>query len=379
MDGASDSRLERLARQFAIAGEPVDWSPLGSGHINDTFLATYACDGGSMKFVHQRINTDVFRDPEAVMENISRVLDHLGAKCRAGDSIAAGMSALELVPAIDGRNFVVLGGDEYWRTYLYVDGAETIDTAATPSQVKNAAAAYGRFQRLLADLPGPRLHDTIPGFHDTDSRYGDLRAAVEDDDAGRAAACGVEIGFAESESRLATAIHLSALPERITHNDTKLNNVMLDVATGEAVCVIDLDTVMPGTVLYDFGDMVRSATITTAEDEPDADAVRIDLNVFEALATGYLGATADWLTAEETAGLGLSCEVITYEIGIRFLSDFLRGDRYFKTAYTEHNLVRARAQFALLEDMQRNRDRMSAILERKLGEALSPGRQRQVR
>ncbi len=379
MSGAFDSRLRMLARQFATHGEPVDWSPLGSGHINDTFVVTYADSGGSSKLVHQRINTDVFGDPVAVMDNIARVLDHLAAKRRADDPIAAGMTSLELVPAIDGRNFVVLDGDEYWRTYAHIDGAETIDTAATASQARGAAAAYGRFQRMLADLPGPRLHESIPGFHDTERRYADLCAAIDEDRAGRAAACRAEIALAGSRSQLATAIERSALPERITHNDTKLNNVMLDVATGEAVCVIDLDTVMPGTVLYDFGDMVRSAAITTAEDEPDADAVRIDLDIFEALAHGYLGVTADWLTEAEIAGLGLSCEVITYEIGIRFLSDYLGGDRYFKTAYPEHNRVRARAQFALLEDMQRSRDRMTAILDRALGQAPDPGRQRLAR
>ena len=369
MGNAIDSQLQKLADLFDIDGAPLGWSPLGNGHINATFVATYADGDRSTRYVHQRINTQVFGDPVAVMDNVSRVLAHLAAKRAACDPVAGDMATLQLVPASDGQSYTLVG-DEYWRTYAFVEGAETIDAAATPAQVRNAAGAYGRFQRLLADLPGPLLTETIPGFHDTGKRYSQLEAALQADRAGRTRMSRPEIEFAKAHCELAAAItrqiEAGDLPTRITHNDTKLNNVMLDVGTGEAVCVIDLDTVMPGTVLYDFGDMVRSATITAAEDEQDSSTVQIDLALFEAIVDGYLGVTADWLTAEELASLRLSCQVITFECGIRFLADFLNGDRYFKTAYPEHNLVRCRTQFALLADMQAKAATMDAILQRQV-------------
>jgi hypothetical protein len=317
------------------------------------------------------------------MDNIARVLDHLGRKREAGDPTLGNMRPLELIKTVDGANFSVVDGEEYWRSYRYVDGAETIDDGASPSQVRHAAAGYGRFLRLLSDLPAPPLIETIPDFHDTGRRYAQFEATVAEDADGRAGDCAAEIEIARAESRLADAIAprvvSGTLPRRTTHNDTKINNVMLDVETGEAVCVIDLDTVMPGTVLYDFGDLVRSATITAAEDERNAATVHVDLEVFAELADGFLSTTAGWLTDTELAGLNLCCQVMSYECGIRFLTDFLNGDAYFKTAYPTHNLVRCRTQFALLADMQRKTSEMQAILDRAAARYAADEQRREAR
>jgi Ser/Thr protein kinase RdoA (MazF antagonist) len=235
-------------------------------------------------------------------------------------------------------------------------------------QVGHAARAFGRFTALIADLPPPRLHETIPGFHDTPGRLRAFVEAVEADAAGRAASCRPEIDFVlEREpmtSRLTDLLARGDVPERITHNDTKINNVMIDDATGAGVCVIDLDTVMPGLVMYDFGDAVRTGANPAAEDERDLSKVRIDLQMFDRLARGYLAETRDLLTAAEVDQLAFSAQLITFEIGLRFLADHLSGDAYFKIHRPGHNLDRARTQFAMVRDMEEKAERMGAVVRR---------------
>lgn len=345
-----------MADKFQIPGTYVSAVPWGSGHINDTFVATYELDGRHQRYVHQKLNTRVFPDPVALMDNLSRVVAHLSGQT----------PSLQLVPSLDGLPYYVHEGTQYWRTFHFIEGTRTLDVAETAEQVRQAAAAFGRFQLLLADLPGPRLHETIADFHDTRKRFEQFLAAAESDGVERARHCRSEIEFARERSGLASAItsqvDKGAFPERITHNDTKLNNVLLDVKTGKALCVIDLDTVMPGSVLYDFGDMVRTATMTVPEDEPDLARVKMDRKLFEAAVDGYLDSTGHWLNEAEKASLVLSARVITFEVGLRFLTDFLTGDNYFKTSYPDHNLVRARAQFALLRNLETESEYMEEVV-----------------
>lgn len=349
--------LESIAGRFRLPGRFVSAVRHGSGHINDTFAATYEEAGGSARYIHQRLNSAVFPDPEAVMGNLSRVIEHLRAKS---------IPSLELVPALDGRPFCIDDEGAYWRSYVFIEGAKTVDVAENPRQVRELASAFGRFQRALADLPLPRLHETIAGFHDTAARYAALLEAAEKDAVRRAADCGEELEFARSRASLASAltepIAAGEIPQRITHNDTKINNVMFEPDTDEGICVIDLDTVMPGSVLYDFGDMVRTATNTAAEDERDLSKVSMDEPRFGALLEGYAAATADWLEESEIERLVLSAKVITFEVGLRFLTDYLEGDYYFRTGYPEHNLVRCRSQFALLTEIEEKSARMDEIV-----------------
>jgi len=373
----NDAGLGFLDGRFRIRGDMVSAVAYGSGHINDTYLATYEHEGRRERYVHQRLNTNVLADPVAVMENVSRVLSHLDVKLDRAGPDSGRMTALRLVPASDGSSYYVRAATEYWRTFVFVEHAKTVNVAESADQVHNAAAAIGRFQRLLADLPPPRLNETIVDFHDTTKHFRRLLSALNADLAKRAALCKPEIEFAKARSGLASAIvrqiEAGAVPERISHNDTKLNNVLLDADSGEGVCVIDLDTVMPGSVLYDFGDLVRTATTSCPEDEADLSKINMNPDYFAAAAEGYLGSTGDWLDDAEIASLALSGRVITFECGIRFLADFVNGDTYFKTAYPDQNLVRCRAQFALLESMEAQSDGMEASVRR----ALTNGRPRQ--
>ena len=355
---------------FRIAGDCLSVTPYGSGHINDTFVAIYDQDGRRRRYVLQKLNASVFPDPVAVMENVARICAHLAGSDVSADAPAERWSPLELIAARDGRPYFVDDGGGYWRSFAFVEGTKSVDVAESPQQVRNAAAAFGRFQCLLADLPDPPLKVTIAGFHDTAKRYEQFRHAVDADAQGRGARAAREIDFALARADLAPAlmqpIAAGTLPQRVTHNDTKLNNVLLDAETNAAICVIDLDTVMPGSVLFDFGDLVRSAAITGREDEADASRIGLDLERFAAILDGYLASTAGWLDDAETEALALSCRVMTFECGLRFLTDFLAGDRYFKTAYPDHNLIRCRTQFALLEHMEAEADNMQTMAHRAL-------------
>ena len=362
--------LAAVASQFRIDGRFLDAAPHGTGHINDTYASRFQTPRGVARYVHQRINHNVFREPERLMENIHRVTVHLRRKIEAAGGDAE-RETLNLMPALDGRMFCRDGDGNWWRTYHFIEGARTYDVAESLDHVESAARAFGRFQRMISDLPGPRLHETIPDFHNTPSRLRAFAAAMEQDAANRAAACKAEIDFVLAREDIAPVlVNLmadSTLPERITHNDTKLNNVMIDDATGEGLCVIDLDTVMPGLALYDFGDSVRLGANPAAEDERDLSKVSMDLERFDRLARGYLGAAGDLLTPAEIGQLAFSARLITWEIGLRFLTDHLAGDVYFKVHRPGHNLDRCRTQFKMVADMEAKADAMEAVVRRYAG------------
>lgn len=350
--------LRAVGAHFRIYGTLVDGQPYGTGHINDTFAVTYDQAGTRVRYIHQRINTSVFRQPDALMDNIARVLAHAGA--RVGGADHAARRALTLVPALDGGPCARDDEGGVWRTYLFIEGARTYDVIESPAQAEAAARAFGAFQLLLADLPGARLHETIPRFHHTPSRFAACVAAIEADPLNRAAEARAEIDAvlarADQVTRLLDLHASGAIPERVTHNDTKLNNVMLDLATGEGLCVIDLDTTMPGLAPYDFGDMVRTATNAAAEDERDLSRVVSRPEMFEALARGYLSTAGGFLTAAEVASLTLAGLLMTLECGMRFLADHLEGDIYFRTHRPGQNLDRARVQLALVASIEQQFD-----------------------
>ena len=351
----------QVAAQFQIHGEFLRAEPYGSGHINDTYCAVFDQGGTVVRYIFQRINHNIFKNPVALMENIERVTAHLGQQC-AGQPDAS-RRVLTLIPARDGRAYHRDAGGNVWRAYIFIEKARTFDAVESPAQAYQAAQAFGRFQKLLADLPAPRLHDTIPDFHHTPKRFAALEKAILADTAKRAMSVQAEIQFALKRKAICSALLDAKLPERVTHNDTKFNNVMLDDATGEGICVIDLDTVMPGLALYDFGDMVRTTTSPAKEDERDLSKVTMQFPMFEALTRGYLNSAAEFLTPAEKKFLPFSGKLITFEIGLRFLTDFLMGDVYFKVHREAHNLDRCRTQFKLVESIEQHEDAMNKLVE----------------
>jgi hypothetical protein len=350
-----------VARQFQIHGEFLSAGPYGGGHINDTYCAVYNQGGAPMRYILQRINHNVFKNPAQLMENIQRVTTHLAAKL--GEQADSSRSVLTLIPARDGDPWHRDAEGNYWRTYIFIEKARTYDAIESVQQAFEAAKAFGRFQKMLADLPAPRLHDTIPDFHHTPKRFAALEKAITADVANRAQLAKPEIEFALRHKPITGVLLDANLPERVTHNDTKLNNVMLDDATGEGKCVIDLDTVMPGLALYDFGDMVRTATSPAKEDERDLSKVTMQFSMFEALVRGYLTTADAFLTPAERQYLVFSGKLITFEIGVRFLTDFLAGDSYFKVHREGHNLDRARTQFKLVESIEQQEHAMNKLVE----------------
>lgn len=357
-----------VAPHFDVPGTLRDLQPVARGHINDTFVATYQTNGCQVRVIHQRINHHIFRDPPRMMDNIARVTDHLQRKLAEENLPDAHRRALRLIPTRTGLPYHRTANGDYWRTYHFIENTCSYDIVESPHEAYQAAREFGLFQRRLADLPGPRLHDTIPDFHHTPRRFAAFQRVLAADAHNRAIACRAEIAFAEQREPLTRALlDLAArglVPERVTHNDTKINNVLLDAATGEAVCVIDLDTVMPGLSLYDFGDLVRTTVCPAAEDETQLDRVCVRPPFFEALVRGYLEATGQTLTAAERQHLTLAGILITYEVGLRFLTDYLDGDRYFKTHRPGHNLDRCRNQFRLVQCLEEQAESLDAIAAR---------------
>ena len=348
------------ARAFSIEGDLRAAEPYGSGHINDSYRAIFQRNGSQSRYLLQRINHRIFKDPVTLMDNIERVTAHLAAQVSGRRDRTR--RVLTLIPTRSGGVLHVDETGDYWRAYLFIDNATTYNSVESSNQAFQAARAFGEFQRMLADLPAPRLHDTIPDFHHTPKRFATLEQAIAADAAGRVALAQPEIDFALARKPLANAIIHAGLPERVTHNDTKINNVLLDDSTGEGTCVIDLDTVMPGLVAYDFGDMVRTATSPAPEDEQDLAKVRMEFPLFEALARGYMSTASAFLTQEEKESLAVAGKLITFEIGIRFLTDYLSGDTYFKVHRQGHNLDRARAQFKLLESIEKQESQIRSLL-----------------
>ncbi len=352
-----------LAAAFAGGAPRTDARPLGSGLIHRTWLCTYASEGGTVSYVHQRINTHVFRDPRPLMDNVCRVTAHLRERLGAEGVRDPERRVLTPVPAAGGAALWHDPQGGCWRTYRYIPGACTHDVAPEPALAGAAARAYGAFVRRLADLPPPPLHETIPGFHDTAARRQVLLRVLESDPVNRARDARAEIDFILARDATATALANPRLPARVVHNDTKINNVLFDATSGEPLCVVDLDTVMPGLVLHDFGDLVRSAA-AGPEDAAAGSAGGLRLAYFETLVRGYLEGAGDLLTADELDALALAPQVITLELAMRFLTDDLAGDVYFKVARERHNLARCRAQLRLLADMEAAEPVMRDIVER---------------
>ncbi len=362
-----EQHLQAISQQFRIYGQILHAELCKIGHINETYTATYDQGGVTVRYIHQKINQGVFREPVKVMENVLRVTEHLQRKLRAQGARQYTRRALTVVPTQDGKPYFVDGNGDYWRTFVFVERVQSFEAVHTPQQAYEAGRAFGEFQSLLADLPGERLHETIPDFHHARKRFAALRAAIAEDRAGRVASARSEIDFAlAQEPWIGTLLDAQAageIPERITHNDTKFNNVMLDWETGRALCVVDLDTVMPGLVHYDFGDMVRTTTSPTLEDEQDLAKVQMQMPMFEALARSYLEATRDFLTPAERKYLAFAGRLITYIIGIRFLTDYLRGDVYFRVHRPAHNLDRCRTQFKLVQSIMEQEPAMQRFVD----------------
>ena len=358
--------LREIAQRFDFAGPVTRIIPFGNGHINDTFLCE--CQLAPLQvrqYALQNINTRVFREPDKVMENIARVTAHLRQKLVQTGHEDIDRGTLSIVPTRTGDT-LHRDGEYAWRSYDFIPGALTHDVVTTDLQAYEAARMFARFQHLLDDLPAPRLHETIPHFHHTPTRFARLRDAIARDPAGRAASCRHELAaaFARADqvSRIVDAMAAGHVPERITHNDTKINNILFDGTAGHACCVIDLDTVMPGSSLYDFGDMVRTFTGEFAEHETDLSKVVFRRDRFTALVDGYLSEARGFLTPAELDLLAFSGRLITFEIGIRFLTDYLEGDTYFKVHHPRENLDRARTQLQFVAAMEHQAAEMGAIV-----------------
>jgi Ser/Thr protein kinase RdoA (MazF antagonist) len=360
--------LRAICEAFQVGGDYISCQPFGSGHINDTFQVVVENTVGPAKFTFQRINHNIFTDVAGLMDNFRRVTTHLHGKLSAMPGRDPDRETLSLVPTHDGSAYHVDANGNYWRAYVFVDGARTFDEVRDGAHAFEAARTFGEFQKLLMDMPEPPLVETIPDFHHTPKRFAKLVAAIEADVAGRGALAQPEIDFAlargDSTNTVVDMLASGELPWRVTHNDTKINNVLIDNADSRGLCVIDLDTVMPGSVLYDFGDQVRTTTGTAAEDEEDLAKVTFQLDMFEQLVNGYLSVGRDFLTANEIGLLAFAGRLITFEIGIRFLTDFLEGDVYFKVHKDNHNLYRARTQFEMVRQMEQQAERMEAIVAR---------------
>ena len=365
------TELEAVHRAFALPGRLADVRPHGSGHINDTYVLESETRAGAVRHVVQRINTEVFEDPFALMENVRRVTEHIRGKIAERPDSGRRREALSVVLTPDGRPCYIDAQGSAWRIYAFIRGTRAFDAVRDARQAREAGRTFGEFQEMLTDLPPPRLCNTIAGFHDTPARFEALREASAADPLGRAAGARPEIDFAFERKALCEAIigplASGRLPERVTHNDTKINNVLFDLATGEAVCAIDLDTVMPGAVAWDFGDLIRTSTCAAPEDERDLSRIEVRLDLYEAIATGYVEATRGFLTSAELQSLPSGGQVITFELGMRFLTDYLTGDCYFKTSREGHNLDRARAQFRLLARLEALDEGARAAVERAAG------------
>ncbi len=362
----SYSHILHLSQQFDLQGEALNATPFGSGHINDTFLVETTLQ----KYVIQRINHDVFKNPAQVMANIALVCGHQKHRLTTlGQSV--GREVLEVIRAKQyttetEKLFIQDEQRNFWRAYLFVPDTVTFDVVKDEKQAYQAAKGFGKFQRLLSDLNPILLHDTIPNFHNLSWRYEQLESAIQKDLVDRVKPVKAEIDFALAHRQLATdlATYLQdgSLPLRVTHNDTKINNVLMDKNTGEAVCVIDLDTVMAGTLIYDFGDLVRTSISLAAEDEANLDKVQIRMNIFEKLAEGYLSEAQHFITEKEKSLLVFGGKMITLIMGIRFLTDYLSGDIYYKIKHENHNLLRCRTQFSLVAEIEKEEKKMQEIV-----------------
>ena len=364
MKPVTEPILCAAASAFDFGGPMVcDPHHYGEGHINDTFVVWRA--DHTKRFILQRINTDTFTDPAGLMENICGVTRHLRAKIQAegGDPCR---ECLNVIPALSGAAYYIDSEGSAWRAYDFIENTVCLQQVGCEADFRTVAETLGKFQNQLADYPASTLHETIARFHDTPNRYANFEKALAADALGRAKTIAPEIAFIHAREKdchvLLDQLAAGEIPLRVTHNDTKINNVLLDEATGKGICVIDLDTVMPGLSAYDFGDSIRTGANDCAEDEPDQSKVHFDLRLYEVFAKGYLSTAGSTMHTAEKRSLAWGAKLMTLECGIRFLTDYLEGDHYFHIARPDHNLDRARTQFTLVRQMEEVFDQMLEIV-----------------
>ena len=361
--GEINRDIARIASEFKIGGAVTATQKIEIGHINTTYRIY---TNGEDDYILQRINTNIFKDPYKLTQNILAVTSFLGEKISKG----GGNAKRETLTLIECKSGGHLYSEEsgFYRMYYFIKDATSYNTAVRPILFHNAAVAFGRFQKLLSDFPAEKLHETIRNFHNTPSRYRDFSVSAKENAAGRAHTAKAEIDFIRQResfcSKITDKIDKRLIPLRVTHNDTKLNNIMIDNITDEGVCVIDLDTVMPGSVLYDFGDSIRFGASSAAEDEKDLSKVYMELSLFEQFTKGFLSEAKQALTEEELLMLPTGAIMMTLECGMRFLADYLNGDKYFALHYEGQNLDRARTQLKLVADMETKITEMDCIIKK---------------
>ena len=360
--------LEKIFRNFQIDANFIDACPYGSGHINDTFDVTSHQNGSKLRYIFQRINHNIFKNPPRLMENIIRVTSHLREKLKVAQASDIDRKVITIIPARDGQGYYIDEQENYWRVYIFIEKAQTYDVMQNLDQAFQAAKAFGQFQKMLVDLPKPPLFETIPDFHNGPKRFRDFLDALQKDICNRAQDCQAEIEYLLKNAWifdvLPKLVEEGKIPIRITHNDTKINNVMIDDETNEGICAIDLDTVMPGLALYDFGDILRTTLSPSEEDERDLSKVGMQMPRFEAVLRGYLSSAGDFLNQAERDHLVFSGQMITLTIGTRFLTDHLAGDAYFKIHRDNQNLDRCRTQFKLVQSISENQQKMNKLVKR---------------
>lgn len=360
--------LEELVSKFKFEGKFMVSENHKCGHINDTYILNFeGKDGYIHRYILQRINTDIFNKPEELMKNFEKITCHLAAKIikSGGDRFR---ETLNIVPTKSNKSYYKTDNGDYFRALVFIEGARTYMMVEKPEHLYTTGKALGKFQQQLSDFPVKELYETIPNFHNTKKRYEALVKSVQEDIKSRVCECLDDIAFVINRSKevdiLTNLIDEGKVPLKVTHNDTKFNNVMIDDITGEGIALIDLDTVMPGLSLYDFGDAIRSGATTALEDERDLSKVNFDINLYENFTKGYLETAKESLTEVEIEYLPFSAKLITLELGMRFLMDHINGDTYFKVDRENHNLDRARNQFKLVSDMEKNMNVMKDIVKK---------------
>ncbi len=351
--------LEKIGEKFDIPGSFESFEVITAGNINGTYRVNYKTENGVNCYIFQKVNTYVFKNPEYIMSNIAYVTGHIEKKCNESGQ------TLKFFNCKDGRNFYESGDGGFWRICNNIESS-SVDSCDDMSVLNAVGKAFGEFQNMLADFDASKLYETIPDFHNTKKRIQTLYAHIDEDVCGRVKEVLAEISFIKKNEkmacRLTEMLEKGEVPLRVTHNDTKINNVLFDKITGNPIAIIDLDTVMPGLAMHDFGDAVRFACNTAAEDEKDLSLVSLDIEKFTAFAQGFVAETGKSLTKTEIDTMALGVITITIELAVRFLDDYITGDKYFKTLYEGHNLVRARSQLKLADDMISKYDKMQEII-----------------
>ena len=357
-------KVENIVAAFEVEGNVAEYVPFGNGHINETKLVTM--DNG-VQYVLQRINKNVFKRPDLLMENYVGVTKFIRKKIEemGGDPLR---EVLNAIPAKDGKPFIIDEEGQYWRLLVYVTESMSYDKVERPEQFYDSAVSFGDFQYMLRDYPAETLHETIVNFHNTPDRFRQLAEAIANDAKGRLAEVAAEVEFAKAREEFAGTLERARaegkLPLRVTHNDTKLNNILFDSNTGKALCVVDLDTIMPGYSVNDFGDSIRFGATTALEDETDLSKVNFDISLYELYVKGFIEGAKGGLTEGELEMLPIGAIMMTFECGMRFLADYLSGDTYFKISREKHNLDRARNQFKLVRDMEEKLSEMIEIVNK---------------